>query len=115
MITQLAKLFRISLSKGHTIIPVRDELLHAKSYMNIQKVRYKNKFEVSFDVDEEIMDYCAVKLVLPADFGKRTKLRNQRAGRFREIVVGGQKVGEDIIITVSDNGMGIPENEIPLC
>ena len=28
--------------------------------------------------------------------------------------VGGQKVGEDIIITVSDNGMGIPENEIPL-
>ena len=33
---------------------------------------------------------------------------------FGEIVVGGQKVGEDIIITVSDNGMGIPENEIPL-
>ena len=32
--------------------------------MNIQKVRYKNKFEVSFEVDEEIMDYCAVKLVL---------------------------------------------------
>lgn len=29
-------------------------------------------------------------------------------------MVGYQKVGEDIIITVSDNGMGIPENEIPL-
>ncbi len=83
MITQLAKLFRISLSKGHTIIPVRDELLHAKSYMNIQKVRYKNKFEVSFEVDEEIMDYCAVKLVLQPILENALNYRNQRAGRFR--------------------------------
>ena len=33
MITQLAKLFRISLSKGRTIIRIGDELQHAKSYM----------------------------------------------------------------------------------
>ena len=108
------KLFRISLSKGHTIIPVRDELLHAKSYMNIQKVRYKNKFEVSFDVDEEIMDYCAVKLVLQPILENALNYGIRELDDFGEIVVGGQKVGEDIIITVSDNGMGIPENEIPL-
>ena len=114
MITQLAKLFRISLSKGHTIIPVRDELLHAKSYMNIQKVRYKNKFEVSFEVDEEIMDYCAVKLVLQPILENALNYGIRELDDFGEIVVGGQKVGEDIIITVSDNGMGIPENEIPL-
>ena len=64
MITQLAKLFRISLSKGHTIISIRDELQHAQSYMNIQKIRYKNKFEVVFDIDPEILDHCVVKLVL---------------------------------------------------
>ena len=114
MITQLAKLFRISLSKGHTIITVRDELLHAKSYMNIQKVRYKNKFEVSFDVDEEIMDYCAVKLVLQPILENALNYGIRELDDFGEIVVGGKKVGEDIIITVSDNGMGIPENEIPL-
>ena len=113
MITQLEKLFRISLSKGHTIIPVRDELLHAKSYMNIQKVRYKNKFEVSFEVDEEIMDYCAVKLVLQPILENALNYGIRELDDFGEIVVGGQKVGEDIIITVSDNGMGIPENEIP--
>ena len=33
MISQLAKLFRISLSKGRTVIPVRDELQHARSYI----------------------------------------------------------------------------------
>ncbi len=44
MISQLAKLFRISLSQGRTVISVKDELQHAESYMNIQKVRYKNSF-----------------------------------------------------------------------
>ena len=114
MISQLARLFRISLSKGHTIISIRDELQHAQSYMNIQKVRYKNKFEVSFEVDEEIMDYCAVKLVLQPILENALNYGIRELDDFGEIVVGGKKVGEDIIITVSDNGMGIPENEIPL-
>ena len=54
MISQLAKLFRISLSKGHTVINIRDELQHARSYMNIQKIRYKNAFSVTFDVDDSL-------------------------------------------------------------
>ena len=64
MISQLAKLFRISLSKGHTIISVKDELQHAQSYMNIQRVRYKDAFSVTFDVEPELEKYCAVKLTL---------------------------------------------------
>ena len=64
MISQLAKLFRISLSKGRTVISVKDELQHAQSYMNIQKVRYKNAFSIVFDVDPSIYSYCTVKLIL---------------------------------------------------
>ena len=44
MISQLARLFRINLSKGRTVISIKDELQHAQSYMNIQKVRYKIPF-----------------------------------------------------------------------
>ena len=77
MISQLAKLFRISLSKGHTVINIRDELQHARSYMNIQKIRYKNAFSVTFDVDDSLYAFCIVKLVLLADLGKCDQLRNQ--------------------------------------
>ncbi|MFR3320093.1 MAG: sensor histidine kinase [Lachnospiraceae bacterium] len=41
MITQLASLFRISLSRGKTIIRVEDEIKHAENYMNIQKTAIK--------------------------------------------------------------------------
>ena len=42
MVTSLASLFRISLSKGRNIIPIRSELEHAQNYLSIQKLRYKN-------------------------------------------------------------------------
>ena len=64
MITQLASLFRISLSKGKTVIRIEDEVKHAQNYMNIQKIRYKNSFEIDFQIEEEILDGCIVKLVL---------------------------------------------------
>ena len=64
MISELAKLLRISLSKGKTIIRIADEIQHSKSYMSIQMVRYKERFVIKFHIDEEINDYCIVKLVI---------------------------------------------------
>ena len=42
MVNALAQLFRISISRGHELIPIRSEQLHAESYLKIQKHRYKN-------------------------------------------------------------------------
>ena len=44
VVTALARFFRISLSKGKSIIPVRDELEHVRNYLMIQQTRFKNKF-----------------------------------------------------------------------
>ena len=67
MISELAKLLRISLSKGRTVIRISDEIQHSRSYMNIQKVRYKERFQIEFDIDEEINEYCTVKADRSAD------------------------------------------------
>lgn len=64
MISELARLLRISLSKGRTIISLEDEFQHSKSYMNIQKVRYKERFQVEFDIEPEVMQCATVKLIV---------------------------------------------------
>ncbi len=64
MVTQLASLFRISLSRGKNIISLEQELRHAENYMNIQKVRYKNVFNVVFDIDDKIKSYSTIKLII---------------------------------------------------
>lgn len=112
MISQLARLFRISLSKGRTVISIRDELQHAKSYMNIQQVRYKNTFSVKFNVDEEIYSYCTVKLILQPILENAINYGVSSMDDSGEIQVTGRKEGETIILSVEDNGLGMTEEEV---
>lgn len=112
MISQLAKLFRISLSKGHTIIRIKEELQHAKSYMNIQQTRYKNKFSVSFDIAPEILEDCVVKLILQPILENAIQYGVREMDDSGEIHICGRKQNGEIILSVTDNGMGIPEDEI---
>ena len=112
MISELAKLFRISLSKGRTVISVQDELQHAKSYMNIQKIRYKNCFSIVFDVDAEVYSYCCVKLVLQPILENAINYGVDSMDDCGETIVAGRKKDGNIILSVTDNGIGIPEDEI---
>lgn len=107
MITQLASLFRISLSKGRTIIPISDELKHAQNYMNIQKTRFKNSFTVSFDIDEEINDYSIVKLVVQPILENAVYYGVKDMDDEGRITVTGHKEENDIYIEVRDNGFGM--------
>lgn len=111
MITQLAKFFRISLSKGRTVISIKDELQHAQSYMNIQKVRYKNAFSVLFDVEEEVCSCCTVKLVLQPILENAISYGVSAMDEGGEIRITGRKEGGKVILTVTDNGIGMSREE----
>lgn len=112
MITQLASLFRISLSKGKTIISIGDEIKHARNYMNIQKIRYKNIFTVDFKVDEDILSCCTVKLVIQPLLENAIYYGVEYMDGDGEILVQGYRKGEDIYIEVQDNGLGMTKETV---
>ena len=114
MISELAKLLRISLSKGRTVIRIADEIQHSTSYMNIQKVRYKERFATEFIIDEEINDYCTVKLIVQPILENAIYygVGNMDEDDGGKITVRGEKKGNDIYISVEDNGMGMSEDVV---
>ena len=114
MITQLARLFRISLSKGRTVITVADELQHARSYMNIQKIRYKNAFSVEFDVDQEVCSCCTVKLILQPILENAINYGVSGMDDCGEIRVTGRLEDGNVILSVTDNGIGMSEEQVAL-
>lgn len=111
MITELASLFRISLSKGKTIIRVEDEIKHARNYMNIQKVRYKNAFEVEFLIEQDILQCCTVKLILQPILENAIYYGMEYMDGEGQITVRGYRKGQDIFLEIQDNGLGMPEEE----
>lgn len=107
-LTALARFFRIGLSKGRTIIPVRDELEHVKSYLTIQKMRYKNKFEYRMEAGEEVLEMSTLKLILQplVENSVAYGMEFQDDGEG-EIVLRAYLDGEDLVLQVEDNGPGI--------
>lgn len=109
MISQLAKLLRISLSKGRNIISVQDEFRHAESYMNIQKVRYKDTFTVSFDLPDDVAQCCTIKLIIQPILENAIYYGVEGMDGDGEIIVKATRDGQDVSISISDNGTGMPE------
>ncbi len=114
MVTSLANLFRISLSKGKNIISIEDEFKHAKNYLNIQKVRYKNKFEVEVDIDPNILDCATIKLIIQPLIENAIYYGVECLMDEGEIYIKGYEKDGDVYIEVTDNGVGIPKETIPL-
>ena len=82
--------------------------------MNIQLVRYKERFQVKFDIDEEVNDYCTVKLIVQPILENAIYygVGNMDEDDGGMITVRGEKKGDDIYLSVEDNGMGMSEETV---
>jgi len=63
-ITSLLDLYRVSLSGGEHFTRVSAEIEHVTHYIELQKIRFKDKFDVVFDVAPDVINMNAVKIML---------------------------------------------------
>lgn len=112
MLTSLARLFRISLSRGSNIIPIADELEHARNYLTIQKMRYKNKFSAIIEAEDGVEALYTIKLIVQPILENAIYHGMAYADGDGEIRVLARREGDDVIIDVSDNGPGMPEEVV---
>jgi Predicted signal transduction protein with a C-terminal ATPase domain len=114
VVTSLSKFYKLSLSKGNTVISIHDELLHVSSYMHIQSTRYANKIRLDVQVNEEIIDYGILKITLQPIVENAIihgiLCSEEEAGTIRITGVLDKGV---IVINVSDDGDGIPPDILP--
>ena len=112
MVNALATLFRISISKGHELIPIRDEIQHAESYLQIQSYRYKNQFAYSFDVEDECLDYLCNKITLQPIIENAIYHGINGLVDDGKITITVKSQENNIIMTVEDNGNGMTDEQI---
>lgn len=111
-VTALARFFRISLSKGKSIITVRDELEHVRNYLMIQHMRYKNKFSYEIDADEECMELASLKLVLQPLVENAIYHGMEFMDGDGEIILKVWRTEADLFFMVKDNGLGMTEDQV---
>lgn len=111
MVTSLARLFRISLSKGRNIVTVSDELKHVQNYLIIEKMRFKNKFEFTIEAEPETRACSTIKLIVQPLVENSIHHGLESMDEDGEIRVRAYRRGEDLYIDVTDNGLGMPKEQ----
>lgn len=107
MVVALSQFFRISISRGRELITVSDEIEHIKSYLIIQKIRYKNKFKFSIEAQPEALGYKTLKLILQPIVENAIYHGVEQLYDEGIIKINVSIDGETILFQVTDNGYGI--------
>ena len=111
-VTALARFFRISLSCGKSIITVKDELEHVRNYLMIQHMRFKNRFSYTIEAEDEVLELASLKLMLQPLVENAIYHGMEFMDGDGEIFISAWKEGEDLYLKVSDNGLGMTEEQV---
>lgn len=111
-VTALARFFRISLSKGKSIITVRDELEHVRNYLMIQHMRFKNKFTYEIQAEDGVLELASLKLMLQPLVENAIYHGMEFMDGDGEILLKVWKEEGDLYFSVIDNGLGMTEEQV---
>jgi two-component system sensor histidine kinase YesM len=113
IVKALSNFFRITLSKGRDWISVRDEVEHIRSYLIIQKIRYRDILDFDITVSDEILDYKILKLTLQpiVENALYHGVKNKRS-RGTITIKGILDTDKSILFEIRDNGIGITEDKL---
>lgn len=112
MIVALSKFFRISISRGKNIIPLKDEIEHVRNYLLIQKIRFGDQFNYTINVSSGLEGYYCMKLILQPIVENAIEHGLNDALSGGKIDIKAYIDGEFIVLEVTDNGYGISSEKL---
>ena len=112
MTSSLAKLLRQSISNQNEMVCVEDEVEYTRSYLTIQKMRYKDKLEYEIQVDPEILKCRVAKLILqPLVENAIYHGIKYKEGKGKVLVEGFRRE-QEMILRITDDGIGMTEEQM---
>ncbi len=107
MVGSLSEFFRSSLNQGKDVVSISEELMHVRSYLEIQQVRYQDILEYELQIPEELMEYQIPKITIQplVENALYHGIKNKRG--VGKILVTGNKQGNVFGLCIEDNGIGI--------
>ena len=107
MSSALARLFRLSISKGKEIIDVASEIEHVKNYLTIQKIRYQDRLDYRIQVDGEILEFKIVKIILQPLVENAIYHGIKNSAGAGTVVISGFRTERGMDLVVRDDGAGM--------
>lgn len=107
MIENLSGVLRYSLDSSVHFVPLRDEMKYTMRYVDIQNIRYKEKFDVVWRIDDDVAECDVMKLILQPMI-ENCIYHGIRMKSTKSIIrIKGMLINDHIQLTVTDTGIGM--------
>lgn len=112
MIEYLSEILHYSLGPSDKAVTLEEEIRNTQSYIEIQKVRYKDKFRVLWQYDEALTQHKVLKLLFQPFIENCIYhgIKEKEGVSFIKIKI--RQVQSGLKITIIDTGLGIPKEEL---
>ena len=112
MVGSLSDFFRASLNQGKDIVSIREELMHVRSYLEIQQVRYQDIMQYEINIPEELNPYMIPKITIQplVENALYHGIKNKRG--LGKIIITGVKEKDYFRLIIEDNGIGINKDRL---
>lgn len=111
MVNYLAKYYRVSLNKGKRIILLEQEINLVKNYVAIQKIRFRDKLHMHYDLDEQLFGNTTIKLILQPFIENCINHAIWDESGIN-IIVKVKQEGDDLLLQVIDDGIGMKPEQL---
>lgn len=112
MTNALSKMLRMALENSDTIIPLKTEIEHCESYIEIQKKRYEDKFQVVWKIPEELYQCKIIRIALQPIVENAIYHGIKHLTNKGIITIDGRCIDDAVEIRVCDNGLGLSHDEV---
>ncbi|MDR4316169.1 sensor histidine kinase [Niallia circulans] len=112
VVASLSSFFRIGLSKGNDMIPLKDEMKHIQSYLMIQKARYQEKLSYEIIYDSNLTEVTILKLVLQPIVENAIYHGIKERRGPGNINISAIQENACLLLKVTDDGKGMEEEEL---
>lgn len=109
MAVSLSESFKLSLNKGKETTPVYNELKHIEHYLKIQNIRFRNRFRYIQEVEEPVMGFEMMKLLLQPLVENAIYHGLEPKVGEGTIRLTGSFDGQYLVFTVEDDGVGMDD------
>ncbi len=112
MLYRFTKLLRSILPKSSEMIRLEDEIENIKNYVELQKMRYPDCFEITYEIDNEINDFNVPSFILQPIVENAILYSMEKENNKGIISLVGYKTQEGIRIIINDNGIGMSKDKV---
>ena len=112
MAEYFGEIIRYSMNRRINTVTLKEELKIIDNYIYLQKIRFDQLFTIENMVSDKLLSCEIIKMIIQPLIENAIYHGLSECSGNGKIIIQGSKVNNNLLLTISDNGIGIPEEKL---